>query len=267
MNEEAYTKEMTGWLEGRVPLVNLSYARIVLLFVFDEPRKVVAEWNKRKTSELTPFMIKQFIWALAAIACLDQARHTRNVFRKALNFRQATKLMRNLEAVAKGGSANCIHLLQLVRAEIKATRKNAVVEDVLRGYDTASITATKTGFRMVKAIALQRAGDYVFETSGDKERAQDYLQRSFTEYQEFGALGKLAHMQQKYKKLCDIKLGDEDLEFGTLRCDDPVDIGSETGSKTKAFSISTGGSLSTTRSGGTSRGLRGHIAGTGNVRA
>ena len=105
--------------------------------------------------------------------------------------------MKQLQAVAERGSPNSAHLLKLCQAEEAAFLDRKKTGDAIREFDTAVVMAARCGFRLVKAIALQRAGDYMIEV-GDKERAFEYIQRSFEDYTDYGAFAKLKMMQTKY---------------------------------------------------------------------
>ena len=193
MDEDVFVEKMTTWSEGPVPMLNFQYAQVVLCYVFDDFKHCEMNAKKKPASGLVPFMIKQLVWCMGALSAFQLARKKR----ARRHVWEARKLMKQLQAVAERGSPNSAHLLKLCQAEEAAFLDRKKTGDAIREFDTAVVMAARCGFRLVKAIALQRAGDYMIEV-GDKERAFEYIQRSFEDYTDYGAFAKLKMMQTKY---------------------------------------------------------------------
>ena len=55
----------------------------------------------------------------------------------------------------------------------------------------------RSGFRLLKAIACERAGEYLLE-SGEIERSKEFLQQAWDEFYDYGTYAKNTHMREKY---------------------------------------------------------------------
>jgi hypothetical protein len=200
MDEEVFATNMNCSTEGAMPFLLLMYAKRLLLYVFDELE--LADVERRKITPQTDFpstfVLKHMNWFLGGMICLGLARKTKGWRHRNKHKREAQWYIKELKKVAKAGSVNCAHFVQLLDAE-----QQALIDcsgGVLKEYDMAISMGSRCGFRLFKAICLQRAGDYLLYC-GDSLRACDYLQRSYCEYNEYGAKGKTSELEQKYESV------------------------------------------------------------------
>jgi hypothetical protein len=85
-------------------------------------------------------------------------------------------------------------LLALISAEKRALKDKSGDASL---YKQAIAMLGRSGFRLFKAIACERAGEYLLEC-GDIEGSKEFLQQAWDEFYDFGTYAKNAHMREKY---------------------------------------------------------------------
>ena len=103
--------------------------------------------------------------------------------------------MRELKKFVKGGSVNHVPMLLLLEAEEYAF--NEMQDKILKTYQSAIATAGRSGFRLIKAMACERAGQFCLQR-GDQSLANDYFVRAAKDFAEYGAQAKSSHIENKY---------------------------------------------------------------------
>lgn len=168
----------------------LRYARIMLLYLMDEMTLADEERLKIDPSRdfLSTFFAKYLNYFYCGMICLGLARLKRRRY-----LRQANRYISKIKALASSGSVNCVHMLTLLQAEKSSLQNKPAYAE----FDRAISMAGKSGFRIIMAIGLERAGVHA-QDRGDRAQAKDYLQRSYDEFLEYGAVVKLEQMRRKY---------------------------------------------------------------------
>jgi predicted negative regulator of RcsB-dependent stress response len=119
--------------------------------------------------------------------------------KKRSHLRAARKYTKIINGWVENGNINCAPGLALLKAE-----EVSLTGDLLKikeAYDDAIGIADRDGFRQYEALATERAG-LVFKGKGDKKRAIAYLRQSCLLYEQWGAMGKVEDIQQKYIRGC-----------------------------------------------------------------
>ena len=178
-------------------LLNIHYARLVLLCVLGEWE--LAEADRKKYSGLggqtgTSYL-KFYSYFLSGLTCLVMAGRSKRVryYKRKANF-----YLKEFQSRAKAGCVNSIPKLKLMQAEqLALSKKN---DDALEAYNQSIAMASRSGFRLVKGIACERAGEYLL-ASNRTEDAIEYLQQSFDVYEGMGVIAKMEQMERKYRDL------------------------------------------------------------------
>ena len=104
---------------------------------------------------------------------------------------------RQLKALAKNGSVNCVHLLLALVAERLAQRKRATTDTVKEAFDEAISVGLKAGFVSDTALIYHRAAIY-FRSQDDKGLATLYIEKSVELYAQWEAWSVVRSMHNKY---------------------------------------------------------------------
>jgi predicted ATPase len=193
MREDEFLHRLEVMNEGSVAKIMMTYAKIMLLYLFGELE--LADVERRKITPtrdaISTYYMKYLNYFFSAMICLGLAHKGRKRYYK----RQAKFYVDKLREYAALGSVNSVPLLKLVEAERKSLDpKN---KDAEKDFQTAISMAGRCGYRLVKAMACERAGEYLLDR--DRARAADYLQDAVEELTEYRAFGKVQQMKEKYR--------------------------------------------------------------------
>jgi hypothetical protein len=172
---------------------NVHYAKRALLYTFGEFK--MADDDRKQTGrlggEVATVYAKLYDFAFSCLTCLAMARQGK---RTRYYKRQASIYRKELSKRAEQGCVNCVPLLALISAE-KLALKDKSGDATL--YKQAIAMLGRSGFRMIKAIACERAGQYLLEC-GEIERSKDFLQQAWDEFYDYGIYAKNTQMREKY---------------------------------------------------------------------
>ena len=96
---------------------------------------------------------------------------------------------------AEIGNANCIHIAQILNAEIMSHSKKANVKDA---YDEAIISAGRNGFWSDQGLANERAGRYFFYKLKDEDWARFYVANAHRIYLDWGARNLATRLRREF---------------------------------------------------------------------
>jgi hypothetical protein len=148
--------------------------------------------------EMKPTFNKAQINFVFCISMVFTALSHYEVFKKSKkrgHLRAARKYTKIIKSWVENGNVNCAPGLALLKAE-EVSLKGDLLK-IESAYDDAIGIADRDGFHQYEALATERAG-LVFKEKGDKKRAIAYLRKSCLLYEQWGAMGKVEHIQQKY---------------------------------------------------------------------
>lgn len=177
---------------------NVHYAKRALLYIFGEFE--LGEEDRKETVRLggqtATLYTKLYDFLFCCLTCLAMARKGKSVrYYK----QQANTYRKELSVRAEQGCVNCVPLLALITAEKRALKDKT--GDVTL-YKEAIAMLGRCGFRLFKAIAYERAGEYLLEC-GNRETGREYLQQAWNEFHDYGAYAKHGQMRKKYDNLCE----------------------------------------------------------------
>jgi hypothetical protein len=114
--------------------------------------------------------------------------------------RKGKEAISRLKKWVVGGNVNCLHSLRLLEAEAQALHRHENTRDkVLPMFEKAISTASRAGFIHDRALASERAAEYLSgQSDDDSSRVRDYLQLAVTSYSEWGAFAKVDQLKQKW---------------------------------------------------------------------
>jgi hypothetical protein len=176
MNEEEFV-ERNIKKEHLVAVRNVNLVKMILLYIFgdleggDQARCV---WEQG-SAEGTHFMMYLSV-LMSGLTSLGLARKCRRKRRKYVA--RADCQIKKMEALLKDGCVNAMLVLRFLQAERLALRGD--VHAVRKAYDKTIKIAGRTGSRLVKALAFERAGSFLLDR-GDPSLASDYFQQAVTE--------------------------------------------------------------------------------------
>jgi hypothetical protein len=173
---------------------NVHYAKRTLLYTFGEFE--MADDNRKQTARLggetATLHSKLYDFVFCCLICLAMARKGKRVrYYK----QQANVYCKELMVRAEHGCVNCVPLLSLISAEKRALKDKSGDAAL---YRQAIAMLGRSGFRLFKAIACERAGEYMLECNVT-QGSHEYLQQAWNEFNDYGALAKLRQMQEKYR--------------------------------------------------------------------
>ena len=197
MNEDDFEHEVRS-SNYVAAAAHASYAKLMLYYVFGDLELAEAERKSQvdySDVDKLSFM-RCFNILFCGLTCLGIAKKDKS--KRKVYQRKAKQYIKDLEAYGKIGSANCTPMLTLLEAEF-ATMLGAK-GNYLDSYDAAISTASRSGFRLTKGIACERAAEYAL-SSGDLDSTGDYLDKAWSTFRQFGAEGKLRQMEQRYHNI------------------------------------------------------------------
>jgi hypothetical protein len=175
MNEEDFLRYNT---ENKhvMAVRTLHNTKMVLLYIFGEleaadySRRV---WEEGTGAEGTHFMI-YFSVLFSGLTCIGLARKYPKKRRRYLS--QVRRYIKKMEKFVKGGDVNATLILRFLRAEKLALSGD--LPDVKKAFDDSISLAARTGFRLIRALACERAGDFMLERR-EPLLAADYMQQAY----------------------------------------------------------------------------------------
>jgi hypothetical protein len=175
MNEEEFFRYSTE-NKHMMAVRNLHLAKMVLLYIFgkleaaDYSRHV---WEEGTGAEGTHFMI-YFSVLFSGLTCIGLARRYPKKRRRYLS--PVRRYIKKMEKLVKGGDVNATLILRFLRAE-KLTLTGDL-PDVKKAFDDSISLAARTGFRLIRALACERAGNFMLERR-EPLLAADYMQQAY----------------------------------------------------------------------------------------
>ena len=188
----------TGAQMSEIPVANLIAAagtRIKLGYFGDYEKcadyAVQAGNDVRKASPGGPIPVMDM--CVCALSCYVMAQRSG----KAKYKREAKRIHKTFNGWSKQGNPNIKHWKILFDAEsaiLRKKRKNII----LQKYEPAVAIAMKGGYIHDAAIASERWGEYSLAVLSDRKEASACLRQSLRLWREWGALGKVNKMKEKY---------------------------------------------------------------------
>jgi hypothetical protein len=175
MNEEEFIRYNTE-NKHMMAVRNLHLTKMVLLYIFGEleaadlSRQV---WEEGTGVEGTHFMI-YFIVLFSGLTCLGLARRYPKKRRHYLS--PVRRYIKKMEKLVKDGDVNATLILRFLRAEKLALSGD--LPDVKKAFDETISLAGRTGFRLIKALACERMGNYMLERR-EPMLASDYMRQAY----------------------------------------------------------------------------------------
>ena len=151
-------------------------------------------WNRKKSVDGSSFIVPVYLM-FVCLTAMEMSRRTR----KRKYHYNARKHTKELTKWLKKQAFNVQHKLSLVLA-VKATLGKHDPNVVREMFDEAIRTAKRTGFTQDAALACEVAGRY-FVSIKDEVSATSYLTSAMTLYDDWGAQGKVDHLEREYKFL------------------------------------------------------------------
>jgi hypothetical protein len=171
MNEEAFIRYNTE-NKHTVAVRNLHLTKMILSYIFGELE--AADYSRRVWEEGsvndTHFMI-YFIALFSGLTCLGLAQKYPKKRRRYIS--PVRRYIKKMEQLVKDGAVNAILILRFLRAE-KLAALNGELPDVKKAFDETISLAARTGFRLIKALACERVGNYMLERK-EPVLAADYM--------------------------------------------------------------------------------------------
>jgi hypothetical protein len=171
MNEEEFIRYNTE-NKHMVAVRNLHFIKMVLLYIFGELE--AADISRLEGSVGGTHFMMYFIVLFSGLTCLGLARKYPKKRRRYLS--PVRRYIKKMEKLAKDGSVNATLILRFLQAEKLAL--NGGLPDVKKAFDETISLAGRTGFRLIKALACERVGNYMLECR-EPVLAADYIQQSY----------------------------------------------------------------------------------------
>jgi hypothetical protein len=174
MNEEEFIRYNTEH-KHMMAVRNMHFIKMIVLYIFggleaaDDSRRAWEEGSVRDTH-----FMKYFIILFSGLTCLGLARKYPKKRRRYLS--PVRNYIKKMEQLVKDGAVNAILILRFLRAEKLAL--NGDLPDVKKAFDETISLAARTGFRLIKALACERVGDYMLERN-EPVLAADYMHQAY----------------------------------------------------------------------------------------
>jgi histidine kinase len=114
---------------------------------------------------------------------------------------RAFRFLRKLKQFVKEGNQNCLHLYQLLKAEILTFGCRVPAKTVQREFDSVIAQCARSGIMHDQALGNELAGLYFLNQRKDLDWASTYLTRSYNLYRRWGAQAKTRQMEQVHGNL------------------------------------------------------------------
>ena len=177
---------------------NFHLVKMVLLYVFgeleaaDQGRRV---WEKGQ-AEGTHFMM-YFASLFSGLTSLGLAR--RHPGKQWKHVARAKRHIKKMEGLVKDGAVNATLVLRFLQAEKLALKGDLVL--TRKAYDETIQVAGRTGSRLIKALVLERTGEFLLQRK-EPIRAVDYFRQAVTEVCFREPLSKLLHFRCRLLTPC-----------------------------------------------------------------
>ena len=155
-------------------------------------------WRSSKEPDglLHANVAKRFYYGLAAYALANPSESSCGARRK--QYRRGKSIERQLKALARNGSVNCVHLLQGLVAERLALAKRTPRATVKEAFDKAISLGLRAGFVADTALIYHRAAIY-FRQQNDEDLAKRYTGESIELYTRWEAWAVVRYMCDAYR--------------------------------------------------------------------
>jgi len=168
----------------------------ILLFLYGDPVEALhwsREAEKRQSfiSGTISVVAQKFFSSLILGACYRQASEEQ----QCAYWDELIENQQRLQQWAQSCPENFEHKYLLVAAEMEAL--TGKMETALDLYDRAIVKAGENGFLQDEALANELAAKYWLE-KGKEEFARPYMERTFDRYQGWGAVRKVALLEENY---------------------------------------------------------------------
>ena len=132
---------------------------------------------------------------VCALSCYVIAQRTGKAKYKS----ESKSIHKTFKGWVKQGNPNIKHWDHLLDAESAVLRRRN--KDVIKSYKSAVSIAKSGGYIHDAAIGCERWGEYMLTVVSDREEAKTCLKESLRLWREWGALGKVQRMKEKYPDL------------------------------------------------------------------
>jgi hypothetical protein len=132
---------------------------------------------------------------VSALSCFVMTRRTG----KSRYKREAKRISTWITGWVKQGNPNARHWKALLDAEMAALKRQN--KAAIKHYELAVELAIRGGFIHDAAIANERWGEFALDYLSDRKEAESRLLESLRLCREWGALGKVEKMKEKYSDL------------------------------------------------------------------
>jgi predicted ATPase/signal transduction histidine kinase len=182
-------------LNNETSLVYAYLAKGILAYLFKKPELALAHLQEvQKYKQETGTMVVSqynFYYSLALLAQYPNVpSQERSEFLDRVELNQ-----KELQNWTYQSPANFQHDYELIEAEIARVSGN--FDRAVEFYDRAIQTAKKAGYQQKEAIANELAGEFYLSHRQDKI-ARNYLKDAYCCYQNWGAIAKVRHLEEKY---------------------------------------------------------------------
>jgi hypothetical protein len=110
----------------------------------------------------------------------------------------AKKYIAFFKELVHSGSINLVHKLQILEADFMALGRAADEQDLLRNYDVALVSASKTGFLQDAAVCAILAAEYCNNSRDLRDSAEMYVVRAHELYMTWGATSVADSIKTRY---------------------------------------------------------------------
>ena len=212
MGKSESPTEMTGdamiqaeFLEGKMGVVVMHSYRLQLAYYFGDlvlAQEMMSKVRPHSNSFTAPFfqVARRFFFALVLMGLARQ--ESSNKRKRIALLKESAKDIQWLECRVRKGAINCLHKLLILKAEYETfveVRKKKMVAppDMVKEYDKAIKAAGRSGFIQDEALANELAAMH-FLSLCDLDRASWYITKSVQLYNEWGALGKVRQLEDRF---------------------------------------------------------------------
>jgi hypothetical protein len=174
MNEEEFIRYNTE-NNHMMAVRSLHIIKMVLSYIFGELE--AADYSRRlieQGSVVDTHFTIYFVVLFSGLTCLGLARRYPKKRRRYLS--PVRRYIHKMEMLVKDGAVNATLILRFLRAEKLAL--NGGLLDAKKAFDETISLAGRIGFRLIKALACERVGNYMLERR-EPVLAADYIQQAY----------------------------------------------------------------------------------------
>ena len=198
LDVKAVIAQVTENRQYALECIHLHRTKLACAFWYDQFQVVCSIMEQTGYNKFLPEKEKPGLahhgqmYIYCALSCISVARSLQDPGEKRRRRIQATKFLSKFQSWSSRGNLAVQHAEVLVKAELASLDGNP--QEAEKDYEIAILLAGRNGFSNYQGLAHERCAAHALRV-GDMNEARYNYRRALDLYTEWGALGKVAHLE------------------------------------------------------------------------